>query len=288
MQLCKVQLENRDIRVGLIEDGHITFLDMENFVGIHCISDVLHSPKPAETVRDLFDDKTAKLPLSDVSLLAPMDKQEIWAAGVTYIRSKTAREEESEGAAQFYDMVYTADRPELFFKASPHRVSSPGGKIRIRKDSKWNVPEPELGLVLSPQLELVGYTIGNDMSSRDIEGTNPLYLPQAKVYDNCCAIGPVITLAEAVTDPKQIKIKLTIERFGTTVFEGDTGLDRMARTFDDLIGWLGRDNSFPNGVILLTGTGIVPPDDFTLEEGDRVSIEASHIGRLTNIVEQKT
>jgi 2-dehydro-3-deoxy-D-arabinonate dehydratase len=210
----------------------------------------------------------------------------VWAAGVTYKRSREARERESVGAAKFYDLVYTAARPELFFKATPHRVVGPGGRVRVRADSKWSVPEPELALVLTPKLKLVGFTVGNDMSARDVEGENPLYLPQAKVYNQCCALGPVVTLAGHLPPPERTTIRLTIERRGQTVFDGSTTLGQMARTFDDLIGWLGKDNSFPMGVILLTGTGVVPPDDFTLASGDRVSIEVTGIGRLSNLVEQ--
>lgn len=287
MQLCKVQLESRDIRVGAVENEHIRFLDLEKCVGLHCLSDVLHADDPAAVARDLLDEDAPRLPLEEVTLLAPLDAQEIWAAGVTYIRSREARERESAGAASFYDKVYTAERPELFFKATPHRVSGPGGRVRVRKDSRWSVPEPELALVLSPRLQMVGYTIGNDMSARDIEGENPLYLPQAKVYDHSCAIGPVITLKDSMPPLPQVHIHLTIERFGKTVFTGSTCLSQMARSAADLIQWLGRDNSFPHGVILLTGTGIVPPDEFTLEADDRVSIEVAGIGRLTNIVEQK-
>lgn len=287
MQLCKVQLETRQIRVGVVEEGHVRFLNLENYVGLHSLSDVLHAPNPAALARDLIDDNVPSLPLREVALLAPIDHQEVWAAGVTYKRSEEARKRESVGAAQFYDKVYSAARPELFFKATPHRVAAPGARIRIRRDSKWSVPEPELALVLSPQLQLVGYTIGNDMSARDIEGDNPLYLPQAKVYDHCCAIGPVITLAESMPNLSQVQIRLKIERLGKSVFEGSTSVGQMARTTADLISWLGKDNSFPNGVILLTGTGIVPPDDFSLEGDDRVSIEIDGIGRLTNVVEQK-
>jgi 2-dehydro-3-deoxy-D-arabinonate dehydratase len=287
MQLCKVQLESREIRVGAVENEHVRFLDLEKYVGLHCLSDVLHADDPAAVASDMLDEDVPRLPLEEVTLLAPLDAQEIWAAGVTYIRSREARERESAGAASFYDKVYTAERPELFFKATPHRVSGPGGRVRVRQDSRWSVPEPELALVLSPRLQLVGYTIGNDMSARDIEGENPLYLPQAKVYDHSCAIGPVITLQNSMPPLPQVSIQLTIERFGKTVFTGSTTLSQMARSAEELIQWLGRDNSFPHGVILLTGTGIVPPDEFTLEADDRVSIEVTGIGRLTNIVEQK-
>jgi 2-dehydro-3-deoxy-D-arabinonate dehydratase len=221
-----------------------------------------------------------------VRLLAPIDAQEVWAAGVTYKRSRTARMAESEGAARFYDLVYEAARPELFFKANPHRVVGPDQDVRIRGDARWNVPEPELALVLSSRLRLVGFTIGNDMSSRDIEGENPLYLPQAKVYDACCALGPGIVLADTWAVAQSAAIRLTIRREGRVVFHGDTDLTQMARTFEELIGWLARDNSFPRGVILLTGTGIIPPDDFTLALGDAVEIAIDGLGSLTNTVTQ--
>jgi 2-dehydro-3-deoxy-D-arabinonate dehydratase len=220
-----------------------------------------------------------------VKFLPPIDSQEVWAAGVTYKRSREARERESVGAARFYDMVYTAERPELFFKATPRRVLGPLDPVRIRKDSRWSVPEPEVALVLSPDLRIVGYTLGNDMSSRDIEGENPLYLPQAKVYHGSCAIGPVITLAANFPPPDQVVIRLTIRRGGVEVFDGSTRLSAMARSFQDLVSWLGRENMFPDGVILLTGTGIVPPDDFTLASGDVIAIEATGLGRLVNTVE---
>jgi len=205
---------------------------------------------------------------------------------VTYRRSKTARMEESQGAARFYDLVYEAPRPELFFKANPHRVVGPHQPVRIRKDSKWNVPEPELTLVLNTDLRLVGFTIGNDMSSRDIEGENPLYLPQAKVYDGCCALGPCITLVGYMPVHKSTSIQLVVHRRQHIAFQGETNLGSMARTFEDLIGWLGRDNTFPDGAFLLTGTGIVPADDFTLRAGDVVEINIEGIGTLLNPVVQ--
>src|SRR5262245_52596336 len=286
MQLCKVQLSNGEVRVGTLADDHVHLLDLEDYVGIKSLSDVLYSDDPAGVAREFLDETARPLSAHDVTFLAPIDKQEVWAAGVTYKRSQEARERESEGAAKFYDLVYTSPRPELFFKATPHRVVGPGGRVRIRRDTKWSVPEPELALVLSPKLKLVGFTIGNDMSARDIEGENPLYLPQAKVYDHCCGLGPAVTLHGHLPPPDKVTIRLTIERRGDMVFDGSTNLSAMARTFDDLISWLGRDNSFPNGVILLTGTGIVPPDDFSLAAGDRVSISVTGIGRLSNLVEQ--
>lgn len=224
------------------------------------------------------------IPLAEVELLAPIDHQEVWAAGVTYKRSRTARMEESETAASCYDRVYASPRPEIFFKASPHRVAGPNKPLRIRVDSDWNVPEPELTLVLNSRLELVGYTIGNDMSSRDIEGDNPLYLPQAKVYNQCCGLGPWITLFRDMPPVEQIGIHLTIHRGGAKVFEGHTDAGQMARKFDNLIGWLGRDQTFPTGCFLLTGTGIVPDNSFTLHAGDVVEIAIDGIGVLKNPV----
>jgi 2-dehydro-3-deoxy-D-arabinonate dehydratase len=249
------------------------------------LTEILESDDPASTA-NLLADRSQALALDDVLLLAPIDQQEVWAAGVTYRRSRTARMEESVGAARFYDLVYEAPRPELFFKATPHRVVGPGGSVRIRRDAAWNVPEPEIALVLDSQLRLVGFTIGNDMSSRDIEGENPLYLPQAKVYDGCCALGPCITLLIGMPHPRDIGIGLAIRRGAEVAFAGKTSVGQMARTFDDLIGYLGRDNSFPHGVILLTGTGIVPGDDFTLKPGDAIDITIDGIGTLTNTVVQ--
>ena len=227
-----------------------------------------------------------QIALSQARLLPPIDTQEVWAAGVTYKRSQTARMEESEAAASCYDRVYQSPRPEIFFKATPHRVRGTGDALRIRSDATWNVPEPELALVLSPSLRIVGYTIGNDMSSRDIEGDNPLYLPQAKMYNQCCGLGPWITLAAAMPPRESLDIGLDIQRSGQTVFGGQTSVAQMARGFEELVGWLGRDNSFPSGAFLLTGTGIVPDSDFTLHPGDVVHITITGIGTLSNSIVQ--
>jgi 2-dehydro-3-deoxy-D-arabinonate dehydratase len=246
------------------------------------LSDVLYGSDPAGRARSLAGpDRIAK---KSLELLAPLDRQEVWAAGVTYQRSKVAREEESAGAARFYDLVYTAARPELFLKATPERVVHPGKPIRVRADGKWNVPEPELALVISPQLKIVGYTIGNDVSSRDIEGENPLYLPQAKVYRGSCAVGPWVTPAAAMPPLAGVGIKLTIRRAGAVAFDGSTTLAKLARTFESLVEWLGKELDFPHGAVLLTGTGIVPPDDFTLQIGDVVDISIDGIGTLSNPV----
>ena len=219
-------------------------------------------------------------------VLAPIGAQEVWAAGVTYLRSRTARMEEAkpQGGGSFYDRVYEAERPELFFKAAGWRVRGPEQPLRVRADSHWNVPEPELALVANARGQLVGYTIGNDMSSRDIEGENPLYLPQAKVYDGSCGLGPALLVHEQPL-PSGTAIHLRITRAGATAFEGATSLARMRRTPAHLLEYLFRETSFPAGAVLLTGTGIVPPDYFTLTHGDRVRIEIEGIGVLENDIE---
>jgi 2-dehydro-3-deoxy-D-arabinonate dehydratase len=219
--------------------------------------------------------------------LAPIGRQEVWAAGVTYLRSRSARIEESKsaGGGDFYDRVYSAARPELFFKATAHRVAGPGQGLRIRRDSAWNVPEPELALAVNARGAIIGCTIGNDMSSRDIEGENPLYLPQAKVYAQCCGLGPALYVSPAPLDPAT-EIRIAIARGGRPVFEGHTQLSSMKRTGAELVEYLFRDNAFPDGCFLLTGTGIVPPDDFTLHAGDEVRIAIDPIGTLVNTVVQ--
>jgi 2-dehydro-3-deoxy-D-arabinonate dehydratase len=219
------------------------------------------------------------------ALVAPIEEQEVWAAGVTYFRSRTARMAESEasGGMSFYDRVYTAERPELFFKSTPHRTVGPGAPVRIRHDSKWNVPEPELTLLVSPKGKILGYTVGNDMSSRDIEGENPLYLPQAKVYDGSCALGPGILVA---TEPlaSTTGIHIEIRRSGSAVFSDSTTLAAMKRDPVELVEYLFRENTFPDGCFLLTGTVIVPPHSFTLASGDEIAITIDGIGTLTNPV----
>jgi 2-dehydro-3-deoxy-D-arabinonate dehydratase len=214
-------------------------------------------------------------------MLPPIASQEVWAAGVTYYRSRSARMEESTAEGDFYDRVYSAPRPELFFKASPHRVVGQGQDVRIRRDSEWNVPEPELTACVSSAGTIFGYTIGNDMSSRDIEGQNPLYLPQAKVYDQCCALGPCIVVrAEPFDDSTEIAME--IHRDGDVAFAGSTRLEQMKRKPEELVEYLFRENSFPDGCFLLTGTGIVPPSDFTLRSGDEIRITIEPIGTLEN------
>ena len=217
--------------------------------------------------------------------LSPCTSQEVWAAGVTYYRSRTARMEESKdaGGGSFYDRVYAAERPEIFFKATPHRVAAPGGQMHLRRDSRWMVPEPEMTLVISAGGRLIGTTIGNDLSCRDIEGENPLYLPQAKCFRTSAALGPCIRVSEAPL-PKETGIHLEILRASAAVFSGSTTLEQLKRTPEELIHFLYRDNDFPQGAFLMTGTGIVPPDDFTLAAGDEVRIRVDGIGTLVNFM----
>lgn len=218
-------------------------------------------------------------------LMKPIGDQEVWAAGVTYYRSRDARMEESKsaGGGNFYDRVYNAERPELFFKATPHRVVGPGGEVAIRSDASWSVPEPELTLLVSPGGRITGYTIGNDMSSRDIEGENPLYLPQAKVYDRSCALGPCLLVSNESL-PNSTEIRLEIHRAGKIEFNGATSIESLKRDPVTLVEFLYRDNSFPHGCFLMTGTGIIPPDSFSLQAGDEIRIDISAIGTLVNTV----
>jgi len=216
----------------------------------------------------------------DTEVRAPIGSQEVWAAGVTYRRSLVARSEEAV-IADPYERVYSAARPELFFKATPSRVRGPGEVVNIRSDSTWDVPEPELAVVCNSRMEVVGYTIGNDISSRSIEGENALYLPQAKVFDGCCALGPAIAVAWDYS-PSDRRISLEIRRAGSVLFAGETSTSAMRRPVEELVRYLGRDQSFANGCVLLTGTGVVPPSDVTLQDGDIVSIAIDGIGVLTN------
>jgi 2-dehydro-3-deoxy-D-arabinonate dehydratase len=218
-------------------------------------------------------------------ILAPVGNQELWACGVTYLRSKIGRQEESKeaGGGDFYARVYEAVRPEVFFKATAHRIVGQGDKVNIRKDSTWDVPEPELTLVVTSSGKIIGYTIGNDMSSRSIEGENPLYLPQAKTYDACAAVGPCIYVTDKPL-PAATMIYLEIIRKGEKVFSGEVGLSQMKRTPDELTSFVFKECSFPHGCFIMTGTGIVPGHDFTLKSGDEIKIRIDNIGTLTNVV----
>jgi 2-dehydro-3-deoxy-D-arabinonate dehydratase len=267
---------------GVFVEYDSSFLKLETSWDSFATCDDLPSylAEAINAARNLGDSKPGKFQLD-----APIGNQEVWAAGVTYFRSRDARMEEakSTGGGEFYDRVYNAARPELFFKSTPHRVVGPGGKVAIRSDAKWSVPEPELAVLISCSGKIFGYTIGNDMSSRDIEGENPLYLPQAKVYDRSCALGPGLLVTPAPL-PSTTEIHLEIRRGDGQVFAGATSLNSMKRDINTLVEYLYRDNSFPYGCFLLTGTGIVPPDSFTLLQGDEIRITIDPIGTLVNFV----
>lgn len=284
-RLCRFSLPDdpADIRVGGSLDGE-RIHDLSTS-GVPRLRTLLGAADPAAALTDAVRRARHSLSLADVALRAPVDPdQEVWAAGVTYLRSKAARMEESEFAATAYDRVYEAVRPELFFKAVGTRVVGPGEPVGIRRDASWSVPEPELALVIAPDGRLVGCTVGNDMSSRDIEGENLLYLPQAKVYDRSCALGPWIVLGGDEAAIRRWRIGIEIRRGGAVAFSGETTVDRIKRPFADLVGHLCRCNTFPEGAVLLTGTGIVPDESFTLAAGDGVSITIDGVGTLANPV----
>ena len=282
MKLCRFQNSEGQIRVGLMQNGS-TVLDL-TAAGIDRLETALEQHDPHRFLKKLSGSTFTAHLLTKVKLLTPLEQQEVWAAGVTYQRSKKARMEESDFSATAYDKVYDAERPEIFFKSLPEKVVPPGSAIGIRKDARWSVPEPELVLVINSRGRIVGYTIGNDMSSRDIEGENLLYLPQAKVYHRSCAIGPWIVVGAVETEVREWKIQLEIRRAGEVVFEGETSVGQIKRPFDELAGFLFRSQVFPHGAMLLTGTGIVPPDNFTLQPNDAVRISISGIGTLENAV----
>ena len=260
-----------------------TLLDLTD-AGVARLAELLDAADLPERIAALSKRSLRRVPLDAVTLLAPVDRQEVWAAGVTYLRSKKARMEESDFSATAYDRVYDAARPEIFFKSVAEKVVATGGEVGIRSDARWNVPEPELALVLNSRGDIVGHTIGNDMSSRDIEGENLLYLPQAKVYRASCALGPFITIGASEAEARTWMISIRIVRDGTEVFAGQTGVDQIKRSFPELAGYLCRSQEFPHGAVLLTGTGVVPANEFTLAAGDVVRITISGIGELVNTV----
>ncbi|MEO7995966.1 MAG: fumarylacetoacetate hydrolase family protein [Gemmatimonadaceae bacterium] len=270
-------------RVGLLTREEKSVIDLSSG-GVQRLDELLEDNTLAKSLVRLSREKLPKHKLTEVQLLAPVDEQEVWAAGVTYLRSKAARMDESEFSASAYDRVYVAKRPELFFKSMAHKVADPDSAVGIRRDAKWNVPEPELALVFNSRGLLAGYTIGNDMSSRDIEGENLLYLPQAKIYNRSCALGPFIVVGGTEAAARRWTISITIEREDKEVFVGDTRASRIKRTFAELQDYLFRSQTFPKGAVLLTGTGVVPPDDFTLRRNDVVAISISGIGTLRNTV----
>lgn len=282
MKICRFKNKSAEVRVGLVVDT-ATLLDLTP-TGITRLQPLLEHEDPLAELNRVATGNLPRLALTDIQLCAPVERQEVWAAGVTYLRSKTARMEESDFSASAYDKVYNAERPEIFFKSLPEKVVATGEPVGIRGDARWNVPEPELALVLNSRGQIVGHTIGNDMSSRDIEGENLLYLPQAKTYHRSCALGPWIVLGMPETVAREWNIAIQICRDGQNVFAGETSVGQIKRSFDELAGFLFRCQVFPQGAVLLTGTGVVPPDSFTLRERDQVTIDISGIGRLENPV----
>lgn len=282
MKICRFKSANDEVRIGIVEDDRAV-IDLTP-AGITQLHALLEKEDPASTIRQMDIARLPRFVLPDITLCSPAEQQEVWAAGVTYLRSKAARMEESDFSASAYDRVYDAARPEIFFKSLPEKTVPTGGAVGIRKDAEWNVPEPELALVFNSGGRLVGYTVGNDMSSRDIEGENLLYLPQAKTYHRSCALGPWIVLGASEDTARGWEIRVEIKRSGQTVFNGETSVNRMKRLFGELAGYLFRSQVFPHGAILLTGTGVVPDESFTLQEKDIVRIEISGIGVLENPV----
>jgi 2-dehydro-3-deoxy-D-arabinonate dehydratase len=281
MNLCRFK-QSDAVRIGLVmRDDSV--LDLTS-AGITRLTPLLEEDNPVSRLSRLAEDNLPRLPLAAVQLLPPVEQQEIWAAGVTYLRSKNARMEESDFSANAYDRVYSAARPELFFKSLAEKVAGYGESVGIRRDATWNVPEPELALIINSKGSIVGYTVGNDMSSRDIEGENLLYLPQAKVYTRSCALGPWITLGIPEEAAREWKIGVTIQRAGQVVFNGETSVNQIKRSLKELAHYLFRSQEFPHGAVLLTGTGIVPPESFTLQAEDTVEIEISGVGSLRNSV----
>ena len=281
-KICRFLAGDVTARIGVIgDDGFVVDLTP---AGVTTLADVLEHRDPIGLLSGIDRKSLPRFGIADVIVRPPVERQEVWAAGVTYLRSKTARMEESDFSATAYDRVYDADRPEIFFKAIADKVVPTGEAVGIRRDATWNVPEPELALVVNSRGSIVGCTIGNDMSSRDIEGENLLYLPQAKVYDRSCALGPCIRVGTTEAEAREWTVRSTIIRAGRPVFVGETRLGNIKRSFEELAGYLCRSQSFPHGAVLLTGTGIVPPDDFTLQEHDLVEIEIAPIGILRNSV----
>jgi 2-dehydro-3-deoxy-D-arabinonate dehydratase len=282
MKLCRFKTKQGDIRIGLVADDSAV-LDL-SAAGITEMFPLLEDENVLRRVEDFSRANLPRFELSEIELCPPLERQEVWAAGVTYLRSKKARMEESDFSATAYDRVYEAERPELFFKSLPDKVAAPGGAVGIRRDSRWSVPEPELALVLNSRGKIAGFTIGNDMSSRDIEGENLLYLPQAKIYQHSCSLGPWIETGASEAEARNWKIVMQIKRDGQSIYDGETSVGQIKRRFEELAGFLFRSQVFPHGVVLLTGTGLVPPDSFTLREGDLVEIQISGIGLLRNKV----
>ena len=280
VRICRYLTTDNQVRIGLAKSDDV--LINLSTAGIESITALLESGDAAKRLAGLGE--LTEVPLADVTLLSPIEVQEIWAAGVTYLRSKDARMEESDFSATTYDRVYDAPRPELFFKSLPEKVVACGEPVGIRTDAQWSVPEPELVLMMNSHGDIAGYAVGIDMSSRDIEGENLLYLPQAKVYHRSCAVGPWVRVGATEAEARECDISMQIGRDGKTVFEGSVSVNQIKRSFDELRDFMFQSQVFPFGCALLTGTGLVPDDDFTLEEGDTIRIEISGIGSLHNPV----
>jgi len=281
VKICRFEFKD-EARIGLVAPDS-ALLDL-SAAGITRLTPLLEEDDVVAKLGALAKSDLPRHVLAEVRLLPPVERHEVWAAGVTYLRSKVARMDESDFSATAYDKVYSADRPEIFFKSIAEKVVPTRGLVGIRKDATWNVPEPELALVLNSKGRVVGYTVGNDMSSRDIEGENLLYLPQAKVYDRSCALGPWIVLGTPEAVAREWNIRIQIKRGGKAVFAGETSVSKIKRSFAELAAFLFRSQSFPHGAVLLTGTGVVPDEHFTLQPADRVDIEISGIGLLENEV----
>jgi 2-dehydro-3-deoxy-D-arabinonate dehydratase len=294
MKICRfVRSDSQETHLGVLDSTRnqvvdLTSLDSQRFSSFSSLvgdgdrgsSDITSK---INSKLESSANKVQTIPLDQVRLVVPLLPPEVWAAGVTYVRSRQAREVETS-LKGLYSHVYDARRPEVFFKTTGHRCVGPNEDVGIRGDSKWSVPEPELTAVLGNGCEVVGYTIGNDMSARDIEGENPLYLPQAKIFRNCCALGPVITTTDEIGDARRLEIDMSILRGGRTVFQGSISTSQMKRTIEELVGFLKAYNEIPPASVFLTGTGIVPPDDFTLIDKDVIEIRIEKIGKLTNPV----
>ena len=280
VRICRYLTEDNRVCIGLAK-GDDALIDLSPS-GIESITALLESGDAAKRLAGLGE--LPETPLAAVTLLSPIEVQEVWAAGVTYLRSKDARMEESDFSATAYDRVYDATRPELFFKSLPEKVVACGEPVGIRADAQWSVPEPELVLMMNSRGDIAGCAVGNDMSSRDIEGENLLYLPQAKVYHRSCAVGPWVRVGATEAEAREWDISMQIGRDGKTVFEGSVSVNQIKRSFDELRDFMFQSQVFPFGCALLTGTGLVPDDDFTLEEGDTIRIEISGIGSLHNPV----
>ena len=282
MKLCRFLTSQRETHVGLLTAEN-QILDLSD-AGVNNLTSLLEAENLLEQLETLSWRNLTRFSLNQIQLLSPIERQEVWAAGVTYLRSKKARMEESNFSANAYNRVYSAPRPEIFFKSLPEKVVGPGEPVGIRMDAQWNVPEPELALIINSQGTIVGYTIGNDMSSRDIEGENLLYLPQAKIYHRSCAVGPCIVVGPTETVARTWTIRLQIYRGGGIIFEGQTTVNQVKRPFGELVSYLWRSQTFTHGAVLLTGTGIVPGDNLTLQPDDRIRIEVNGIGVLENTV----